>query len=238
MFFCFCFLGSLSTLQFRAERIKIPPARYPRSTGSDRGTAWQLHCRKVSITALNSKSEFIPFFLCFHPRLSLTFRVQQPDSANVPCQPGDIVFHQQPITELHFHPAQDISQPCSSWWQAEGWVCQILVRVVILPSFSRTCHVFNHSSVLLSGSLWLSSCKAVNKAASFHLIPLQHRLAIYHFILISFLSAAVHYNWKSLSLGLEWSHFLFPLSVLFSDVSLITLPLSDSHWLLSPSSSL
>lgn len=33
------FLSSLdsSTSQFRTERIKIPPARYPRSTGSDRG---------------------------------------------------------------------------------------------------------------------------------------------------------------------------------------------------------
>lgn len=35
---CFWYLGSSSTLQFRAERIKIPPTRYPRSTGSDRGT--------------------------------------------------------------------------------------------------------------------------------------------------------------------------------------------------------
>lgn len=34
------FLSSIdsSTSQFRTERIKIPPARYPRSTGSDRGS--------------------------------------------------------------------------------------------------------------------------------------------------------------------------------------------------------
>ncbi|XP_047194257.1 disks large homolog 5 isoform X6 [Hippoglossus stenolepis] len=37
-------LGSLSTLQFRVERIKIPPARYPRSTGSDRGSLTHSEC--------------------------------------------------------------------------------------------------------------------------------------------------------------------------------------------------
>uniref|UniRef100_A0A3Q3EU81 Discs, large homolog 5b (Drosophila), tandem duplicate 1 n=1 Tax=Labrus bergylta TaxID=56723 RepID=A0A3Q3EU81_9LABR len=37
-------LGSSSTLQFRAERIKIPPARYPRSTGSDRGSLSHSEC--------------------------------------------------------------------------------------------------------------------------------------------------------------------------------------------------
>ncbi|XP_039991170.1 disks large homolog 5-like isoform X2 [Xiphias gladius] len=37
-------LGSLSTLQFRAERIKIPPTRYPRSTGSDRGSLSHSEC--------------------------------------------------------------------------------------------------------------------------------------------------------------------------------------------------
>uniref|UniRef100_A0A665X8Q0 Disks large homolog 5-like n=1 Tax=Echeneis naucrates TaxID=173247 RepID=A0A665X8Q0_ECHNA len=37
-------LGSLSTLQFRAERIKIPPIRYPRSTGSDRGSLSHSEC--------------------------------------------------------------------------------------------------------------------------------------------------------------------------------------------------
>nr|XP_019938736.1 PREDICTED: disks large homolog 5-like isoform X1 [Paralichthys olivaceus] len=37
-------LGSMSTLQFRAERIKIPPARYPRSTGSDRGSLTHSEC--------------------------------------------------------------------------------------------------------------------------------------------------------------------------------------------------
>ncbi|KAG7507592.1 disks large-like 5-like isoform X1 [Solea senegalensis] len=37
-------LGSLSTLQFRAERIKIPPTRYPRSTGSDRGSLTHSEC--------------------------------------------------------------------------------------------------------------------------------------------------------------------------------------------------
>ncbi|TMS22152.1 Disks large-like protein 5 [Larimichthys crocea] len=36
-------LGS-STLQFRAERIKIPPTRYPRSTGSDRGSLSHSEC--------------------------------------------------------------------------------------------------------------------------------------------------------------------------------------------------
>ncbi|XP_044033647.1 disks large homolog 5-like isoform X2 [Siniperca chuatsi] len=33
-----------STLQFRAERIKIPPTRYPRSTGSDRGSLSHSEC--------------------------------------------------------------------------------------------------------------------------------------------------------------------------------------------------
>ncbi|XP_041671268.1 disks large homolog 5-like isoform X2 [Cheilinus undulatus] len=37
-------LGSSSALQFRAERIKIPPARYPRSTGSDRGSLSHSEC--------------------------------------------------------------------------------------------------------------------------------------------------------------------------------------------------
>uniref|UniRef100_A0A3B4YEX4 Discs large MAGUK scaffold protein 5 n=1 Tax=Seriola lalandi dorsalis TaxID=1841481 RepID=A0A3B4YEX4_SERLL len=37
-------LGSLSTLQFRAERIKIPPTRYPRSTGSDRVSLSHSEC--------------------------------------------------------------------------------------------------------------------------------------------------------------------------------------------------
>ncbi|XP_037610928.1 disks large homolog 5-like isoform X2 [Sebastes umbrosus] len=37
-------LGSASTLQFRTERIKIPPTRYPRSTGSDRGSLSHSEC--------------------------------------------------------------------------------------------------------------------------------------------------------------------------------------------------
>ncbi|XP_029313034.1 disks large homolog 5-like isoform X3 [Cottoperca gobio] len=37
-------LGSSSTLQFRAERIKIPPTRYPRSAGSDRGSLSHSEC--------------------------------------------------------------------------------------------------------------------------------------------------------------------------------------------------
>ncbi|XP_042363636.1 disks large homolog 5-like isoform X1 [Plectropomus leopardus] len=37
-------LGSSSALQFRAERIKIPPTRYPRSAGSDRGSLSHSEC--------------------------------------------------------------------------------------------------------------------------------------------------------------------------------------------------
>ncbi|XP_047465763.1 disks large homolog 5-like isoform X2 [Mugil cephalus] len=37
-------LTTLGTVQFRAERIKIPPARYPRSTGSDRGSLSHSEC--------------------------------------------------------------------------------------------------------------------------------------------------------------------------------------------------
>uniref|UniRef100_A0A3Q1C363 Discs, large homolog 5b (Drosophila), tandem duplicate 1 n=1 Tax=Amphiprion ocellaris TaxID=80972 RepID=A0A3Q1C363_AMPOC len=37
-------LSSSATLQFRAERIKIPPTRYPRSTGSDRGSLSHSEC--------------------------------------------------------------------------------------------------------------------------------------------------------------------------------------------------
>ncbi|XP_028286415.1 disks large homolog 5-like isoform X2 [Parambassis ranga] len=37
-------LSSTGTLQFRAERIKIPPTRYPRSTGSDRGSLSHSEC--------------------------------------------------------------------------------------------------------------------------------------------------------------------------------------------------
>ncbi|CAL8303007.1 unnamed protein product [Lota lota] len=37
-------LGSLSTAQFRTERIKIPPTRYPRSVGSDRGSLSHSEC--------------------------------------------------------------------------------------------------------------------------------------------------------------------------------------------------
>ncbi|XP_056152988.1 disks large homolog 5-like [Lampris incognitus] len=37
-------LGSSSTLQFRTERIKIPPTRYPRCTGSDRGSLSHSEC--------------------------------------------------------------------------------------------------------------------------------------------------------------------------------------------------
>ncbi|XP_054623155.1 disks large homolog 5-like isoform X2 [Dunckerocampus dactyliophorus] len=37
-------LGSLSALQFRAERIKITPIRYPGSTGSDRGSCCHSEC--------------------------------------------------------------------------------------------------------------------------------------------------------------------------------------------------
>lgn len=36
--------STTSTLQFRTERIKIPPARYPRSTGSDRGSLSHSEC--------------------------------------------------------------------------------------------------------------------------------------------------------------------------------------------------
>lgn len=109
----------------------------------------------------------------------------------------------------------------------------------MLPSFSRTRRVFHHLSVLLSASVWLSACKAVNKAVSFHLISLVCWLPIYLFILISFLSPAVHYNLKKPETFLScfgWSLSFFPLSISFSDVSLITLTLSDFHWQLSPSS--
>ncbi|XP_057682521.1 disks large homolog 5-like isoform X2 [Corythoichthys intestinalis] len=37
-------MGSLSALQFRAERIRIPPTRYPCSTGSDRGSRSHSEC--------------------------------------------------------------------------------------------------------------------------------------------------------------------------------------------------
>ncbi|KAK9530292.1 hypothetical protein VZT92_011803 [Zoarces viviparus] len=37
-------LGSCSTLQFKAERIKIPPTRFPRSTGSDKGSLSHSEC--------------------------------------------------------------------------------------------------------------------------------------------------------------------------------------------------
>uniref|UniRef100_A0A3Q4BG75 Uncharacterized protein n=1 Tax=Mola mola TaxID=94237 RepID=A0A3Q4BG75_MOLML len=40
-------LGS-STLQFRAERIKIPPTRYPRSAGSDRGSLSHSECSSLT----------------------------------------------------------------------------------------------------------------------------------------------------------------------------------------------
>uniref|UniRef100_A0A7N8XUD5 Discs, large homolog 5b (Drosophila), tandem duplicate 1 n=1 Tax=Mastacembelus armatus TaxID=205130 RepID=A0A7N8XUD5_9TELE len=36
--------GSFTALQFRAERIKFPPTRYPRSTGSDRGSLSHSEC--------------------------------------------------------------------------------------------------------------------------------------------------------------------------------------------------
>uniref|UniRef100_A0A7N8XGA5 Discs, large homolog 5b (Drosophila), tandem duplicate 1 n=1 Tax=Mastacembelus armatus TaxID=205130 RepID=A0A7N8XGA5_9TELE len=38
------FSGSFTALQFRAERIKFPPTRYPRSTGSDRGSLSHSEC--------------------------------------------------------------------------------------------------------------------------------------------------------------------------------------------------
>uniref|UniRef100_A0A8C9YBE8 Discs large MAGUK scaffold protein 5 n=1 Tax=Sander lucioperca TaxID=283035 RepID=A0A8C9YBE8_SANLU len=41
-------LGSSSTLQFRAERIKITPIRYPRSTGSDRGSLSHSECSSLT----------------------------------------------------------------------------------------------------------------------------------------------------------------------------------------------
>ncbi|XP_032358892.1 disks large homolog 5 isoform X1 [Etheostoma spectabile] len=41
-------LGSASTLQFRAERIKITPIRYPRSTGSDRGSLSHSECSSLT----------------------------------------------------------------------------------------------------------------------------------------------------------------------------------------------
>ncbi|XP_031699324.1 disks large homolog 5-like isoform X2 [Anarrhichthys ocellatus] len=37
-------LASCSTLQFKAERIKIPPTRFPRSTGSDKGSLSHSEC--------------------------------------------------------------------------------------------------------------------------------------------------------------------------------------------------
>lgn len=135
-FLCLWSLGS-SALQFRAERIKIPPTRYPRSAGSDRGTDEfaSLHC----LIRSSMLRVWIHTFLLCLSRLPFTLGMQQPDTTNVPRQPGDNVFHQRPITELHFHPAQDISQPCSSWWQAEGWVSKPLVPIVMLLSFNMTC---------------------------------------------------------------------------------------------------
>lgn len=180
----------------------------------------------LNITSGNSES-----FSLSTPRLSHTFRVQQPDTSDVPRQPGDIVFHQQPITELHFYPAQDISQPCSYWGQEEGWVGQQLVPVVTPPSFSGERRVFHHLSVLLSGSLWLNACRAVNKAVSFHLTLLLHRLTIYHFILIFLLPAAVNFNLKSVSPGLGdymWSLSSFRLVLRFVSykTSSVRLPLA------------
>uniref|UniRef100_A0A671WTP2 Discs large MAGUK scaffold protein 5 n=1 Tax=Sparus aurata TaxID=8175 RepID=A0A671WTP2_SPAAU len=71
-------LGS-STLQFRAERIKIPPTRYPRSTGSDRGSLSHSECSSPtppispvnletsSFTSSQSQSSISP-----QPRISVS----------------------------------------------------------------------------------------------------------------------------------------------------------------------
>ncbi|CAJ1080315.1 disks large homolog 5-like isoform X1 [Xyrichtys novacula] len=72
-------LGSSSALQFRAERIKIPPARYPRSTGSDRGSLSHSECSSPtppmspinletsSFTSSQSQSSISP-----QPRISVS----------------------------------------------------------------------------------------------------------------------------------------------------------------------
>lgn len=60
------FLGTSGT-QFRAERIKIPPIRYPRATGSDKGTV-------QSGSNIYWYQMLLQFFniLC-HSRLAYTF---------------------------------------------------------------------------------------------------------------------------------------------------------------------
>uniref|UniRef100_H3D6K2 Discs, large homolog 5b (Drosophila), tandem duplicate 1 n=1 Tax=Tetraodon nigroviridis TaxID=99883 RepID=H3D6K2_TETNG len=57
LIYIFVFLDS-STLQFRTERIKIPPARNPRSTGSDRAISW----RRQEVSVAHSESEIISSF--------------------------------------------------------------------------------------------------------------------------------------------------------------------------------
>lgn len=127
------FLSSLdsSTSQFRTERIKMPPARYPRSTGSDRG----------GLAALSRGRQEVPpepriwnhTLLLFLSRVPLAFRVQQPNTSNVPHQPGDIILHQQPITGLHFCSTQDLGQSRCSWRQAEGRVSLPFTPMVAAP---------------------------------------------------------------------------------------------------------
>lgn len=68
----FTFLGSPGTLQFHAGRIKIPPARYTCSAGSDKGLdlfgLYRLFLNAAAVSDTNA---------CFylHSRLSFTLRV-------------------------------------------------------------------------------------------------------------------------------------------------------------------
>ncbi|XP_034049310.1 disks large homolog 5-like isoform X2 [Thalassophryne amazonica] len=53
--------GSSNTLKFRAERIKMPPARYPRSTGSDRGSRSHSECSSPTPPLSPVNLELSPF---------------------------------------------------------------------------------------------------------------------------------------------------------------------------------
>lgn len=134
IYFCFFFqtlpLYSLGQNALKSPQLVIPALQDLTEVQFSSYILTETRSRRYTANLKPYHSSLLP------SRVALAFGVQQPDASNDPHQPGDVVLHQQPIAELHFCSTQDISESCSSRWQAEGRVSRLFTPVAAVPCFT------------------------------------------------------------------------------------------------------
>lgn len=144
-----------TSLPFRAERIKIPPTRYPRSTGSDRGTV-----------QFNSYFTFQPHLVWFLFPPALGSLSHSECSSPTP-----------PMSPVHLDILSFSSSQSQSSISPQPRISVSLAGVCDKRKDGYACHDAAHFVPFVSALKWLSRCKSVR----LHPSLLQH----FPFLLIS-----------------------------------------------------